>query len=222
MFKTVIFDFDGVVANSERVHLIAERKVMTHYSWPVSEEQHHSYIGKTEKEMWKDLLRNYKCEEDINDVMELKAKFFLDIIEKENAELIMPGLPELLFDLKKKGANVCIASSGRKDLIDLMLEKTGIRNNFEFIITADDVDRGKPAPDLFLKAADNFNNSSEECIVIEDSENGVRAAISASMPVVGFVNSHSGNQNLSDADYIVSSHNELNYNILKRVCEGIV
>jgi beta-phosphoglucomutase-like phosphatase (HAD superfamily) len=96
-----------------------------------------------------------------------------------------------------------------KKNIELILSKTKLLPYFDVIISGEDVQHGKPAPDIFLKAMHHFNESAENCIVLEDAKNGVLAAKAANMFCIGFQNKNSGKQDLSLADVIVHSISEI-------------
>ena len=115
------------------------------------------------------------------------------------------GIKELLDSFNKKNYRLCVASSSPKDNIRLVLSKHKLKKHFEFIISGEEVTGGKPMPDIFLKAAEHFQTSSDNCFVIEDSYNGVTAAKSAGMKCIAFRNLNSGMQDISKADLIISS-----------------
>ena len=135
----------------------------------------------------------------------------LDIIENED---IKPGngIPELLRSIKSKGLKTAVASSSGYELINMVLEKLDIAKYFDCITSGVDVKRGKPAPDVFLLAAEKLGVMPDECLVIEDSENGVIAAKSAEMMAVGYINPTSGKQCLDRADVITDDFRKLNDN----------
>lgn len=93
-------------------------------------------------------------------------------------------------------------------MIELVVKKLGIDNCFEVLVSGDYVKNSKPAPDIFLYAADKLKVKPHECVVIEDSYNGVHGAKKAGMKVIGFKNPNSGNQDLSEADFIIDSLGE--------------
>lgn len=101
-----------------------------------------------------------------------------------------PGLPGLLADLRSRGLPMAVASSGRLEKIRFSLEQTGLDRHFQILCSATEVERGKPAPDLFLLAARRLGVAPADCAVIEDSVPGLQAAASAGMVPLGFTSSH--------------------------------
>jgi beta-phosphoglucomutase-like phosphatase (HAD superfamily) len=107
--------------------------------------------------------------------------------------------------LKAEKIDRCIASSGLMKNVQLILEKLNVEEYFSHLVSGEMVTNGKPSPDIFLQAAGHFSTKSSNCVVIEDSRNGVEAARSANMNCIGYINEGSGNQDLSKADLIVDS-----------------
>jgi HAD superfamily hydrolase (TIGR01509 family) len=129
----------------------------------------------------------------------------------------MTGILELLSNLKKEGIKIGLASSSPLETINLILEKFEIKDYFDAVISGEDLKRGKPAPDIYLKAAELLSVCPENCIGIEDSNHGVCAAKSAGMKCVGLQNTNSGNQDLSNSDLKVDSIEQLNTLMLKNL-----
>ena len=129
----------------------------------------------------------------------------LEILDSDIITKPVTGIKELMDDLKSFNFKLSVASSSAKDNINFVLEKLKIKDNFEFIISGEDVVNGKPFPDIFLKVSDFFNISPEKCFVIEDSVNGIKAANSAGMNSIGFINDGTNTQDLSKADIIINN-----------------
>ena len=109
----------------------------------------------------------------------------------------LDGIRKLLDELKSCGIKIGLASSSSKEFIELILNKLGVIEYFEVIISGEDVQKSKPAPDIFQKAAEALNVEPSNCLVIEDSGHGVKAAKLAEMKCIGFNNPNSGKQDLS-------------------------
>lgn len=138
------------------------------------------------------------------------------LVETEGYEKI-PGIPELVKDLYENGMKLAVASSSPLEDIKRNTKLLGIDKYFDKFITGEDVTHPKPAPDVFLKALQELGLSSNECIIIEDSENGVKAAKEAEVTCIGYANPDSGNQNLSEAFYIVEGFMEVGYDFVNKV-----
>ena len=111
--------------------------------------------------------------------------------------------------LYDKGYEMAVASSSSQDYIESQMKTLGIDKCFKFLFSAENVEKPKPAPDVFLVAAEKLGGKPAECTVVEDSANGSRAAKTAGMTCIGFKNPDSGNQDLSVADKIIYKITEL-------------
>lgn len=206
--KAVIFDMDGVIIDSEPIHLEVDMKTLKELGCDISEEELGKYVGTTNEYMFEDLKRAYNISESIEEIIDKKVKMTKDKIINSDLEPII-GIKELLIDLKNKNILTAIASSSPRDFIDLVISKFKLQNYFTYIISGEEVQNGKPAPDIYIEAAKKLGVLSKECIVIEDSKNGVLASKSAGMKCIGFQNVNSGNQDLSKADVVVKSIPEI-------------
>lgn len=128
----------------------------------------------------------------------------------ENETETMPGAEELLIRLKQAGFRMALASSTQMDLIDLLLTRSGFHHYFEKSISEDMVSNGKPDPDIFIFTAAKMNSVTKNCIVIEDSENGVQAAKAAGMKCIGFEGKHLIKQDITKADIVVNDLKKIN------------
>ena len=115
----------------------------------------------------------------------------------------------MLEEIKTAHLPIAIASSSPKIFIEAVVEKIGIRQYFKILISGEEIERSKPEPDIFLKAALLLNVNPSECLVVEDSKSGTIAAKKAGMKCIGYQNFNSGNQDLSNADFIVNDIREI-------------
>ncbi|MBV6493095.1 MAG: Phosphorylated carbohydrates phosphatase [Turneriella sp.] len=206
----VIFDCDGVLVDTEDIYFsmnqefirqnVADAKLASVFNFAYYEH----FIGLSSDLMWKEIRKKFNLTPSVDgliaDEKERKA------IALKNAALKpIPGVRDFILALKKAGIKLAVASSGRGDIVRLILEKSGLKDFFPVVVTGEDVKNGKPAPDIFLKAASLSAVSPQEAIVIEDSRNGTLGGKAAQMRVVGYVNPKSGTQDLSKADIRVSS-----------------
>jgi beta-phosphoglucomutase family hydrolase len=208
MIKAVIFDLDGVIVDSERVHIEAEKQTMLKYGVRISSEELHRYTGTTARFMFTELIKKYKLNTTFEKIFSEKEEILFKLLEKD----VQPtkGVIEFAEKLKQKNVKLAIASSSHKRLITYVLEKLNIVDLFDSIVSSEDVIYGKPNPEIFLRAANELNVSPVECLVIEDSKLGVEAAKSAGMKCAGYRNPDSGNQDLSKADVVIDNFSALN------------
>ncbi|MGH3445086.1 MAG: HAD family hydrolase [Nocardioidaceae bacterium] len=181
----VIFDCDGVLVDSERLTVVVEARVLTALGWPMdAEEVVARWMGRSAAVQHADVLD--RLGPDVTTMFEertereLRAAFDRDLRP-------VPGVSDALDALDQRGVRTCVASSGSHDKMRLTLGRTGLWQRFAGrIFSADDVEHGKPAPDLFLHAAAATGVHPADCVVIEDSVYGVRAALAAGMTSYGY------------------------------------
>ena len=126
-----------------------------------------------------------------------KQSYFRDALTADEKLEPIPGIIELLDEIKRARVKIGLASSSVRSFIALVLNNLEINHYFDAVVSGEDVKRSKPQPDIFLKAAEKLQVSPDACLVIEDSQHGVKAAIQAGMTCIGFNNPNSGSQDLS-------------------------
>ncbi|WP_424968664.1 HAD family hydrolase [Dinoroseobacter sp. S375] len=181
----VIFDFDGVIADSEPISLASLRDVLDRSGIPMSlEEVRDQFLGKSLRAITEFATQRVDglCATDF-------ARLWQDALFAEFRRSLqpVPGVIALLDRLEARGIPFCIASSGTFERIGIALEAMGLTARFPRILSSELVARGKPAPDLFLLAAERLGVTPAECLVVEDSLFGVQAAEEAGMRSVGFI-----------------------------------
>ncbi len=180
--KAIIFDMDGVIADSFKLHI----KVQTQLS-----KKHKLYstlindlVGVKVNEVFKKLAKEKKRKLSEKQVKELTEEYWEIVNSKISSIKPMLNIKPLMIKLKDNGFRLAIASSSKKKYVHSLLNNFKIRSFFEVIITGDQVKKGKPNPEIFLLAARRLNALPEECIVVEDSVSGMKAAKKAKMKCV--------------------------------------
>lgn len=209
MVKAVIFDMDGVIIDSEPIHFESDKMTMKYYEKEISDEELNNYVGVSNPVMWAELQDKYKLIASVEEILEKQLCYKKKLIENKKLEPI-GGIRKLLAELKSSGMRIGLASSSSREFIEFILNKLEVIEFFEVIISGEEVAKSKPAPDIFLKAAEALNVEPSNCLVIEDSGHGVKAAKLAKMRCIGFYNPNSGKQDLSLADAIVCSIEDIN------------
>ncbi len=212
--KAVLFDMDGVIIDSEPIHFEVDILTMRELGVNISKDELNKYVGTTNEYMLNDLKNKYKIKKSFEEILEYKMELTIKKIKEAKINAIL-GIPELLISLKSKNIKTAIGSSSPKELINIVIEKFKLEKYFDCIVSGDEVKEGKPKPDIYLEASKRIGVAPEECIVIEDSRNGVLAAKNAGMKCIGFKNINSGNQDLSKADIIVDSIKNINIESIK-------
>ncbi len=213
MLKAIIFDFDGVIADTEPLHLKAFQLTLKEKGIELSDEDYfENYLAYDDKTLFKELLkdRNYEHNEaQISDFMNRKSEHFENVL-KGNI-LVLEGVPEFISEVSGKYP-LAIGSGAIRSEIIYILESGGLREHFEIIVSADEVINCKPDPEVFIEALRRLNNldsvseeiSPQECLVIEDSTSGIKAAHSAGMKCLAITNSYAA-EKLSEAELIKQS-----------------
>ncbi|QGY46912.1 HAD-IA family hydrolase [Maribellus comscasis] len=208
-FNAVIFDMDGVLVNSEPFYFEVERQNFEKLGLNISDEEHQTFQGTATDLMWKRLKTKYKLPHSIPELVEMTNSIVSPYFESlENIEP-MPGVKKLIQLLTKKGLPLAVASSSYPDVIALILKKTDLKKYFSVVVDSQMAGASKPEPDIFLLTAAKLGVSPEECLVIEDSTNGIKAAQKAGMKVVAFAGPGSEFQDQSEADWVIKDFEEM-------------
>lgn len=211
--KAVIFDMDGVIADSEPIHFQAEKDLFGSYGIILNDAELHAYMGYEIRSMLKQLAEKHHLNVD---PAELYRRQKINLLKRmRNGVKPIPGSLELIRTIHLKGIPLGLATSSFRELADEMIDRFQIRSCFRTVVTVDDISRSKPDPEIFLKAASGLSVRPIECLVIEDSTNGVHAAKAAGMKCIGFNSSNSRNQNLKSADLIILDLRDLQFDTLR-------
>jgi len=207
MIKAIIFDMDGVIVDSEPVHIKAEKQTMIKYGIDISTKELQKYTGTTAKFMFTELIKKYNLNTTFKKIFNEKEQILFKLLEKDIC--LTKGVISLIKNLKQKGIQLGIASSSHKKLINFIFKKLNITHFFDSIISAENIKHSKPNPEIFLKSSEDLGINPNNCLVIEDAELGVKAAKNAGMRCIGYKNPNSGNQDLSKADMVIDDFSKL-------------
>jgi HAD superfamily hydrolase (TIGR01509 family) len=215
----VIFDMDGVIVDSEKVYQDIERQMYNDLGIPVSPEEHHLFIGAAERSMWQYMKDKYQMEAETDMLVKEERNRFMSQLDQPGSIPLMPGLRELLEALAHDSIPALVASSSSREIIEKVLRVNDIRHFFKDITGGDDVVHSKPAPDIFLQTASKAGITAEQCLVIEDSENGIRAALSAGMKVIALASPYNADLDLSEASKIIQALDELDTGVIRQILQ---
>lgn len=211
MIKTVIFDMDGVIVDTEPVHHYAFNEHFRQLNIEITPELYASFTGNSTKNIFERLKVQFNLEHDVDHLVETKRNLFNDAFDKKDDLYLLHGVEDLIKDLHSNGMQLILASSSAKVTINRIFTRFGLHKYFTHIVSGEDFPKSKPHPAIFLKAAELSNTPVENCIVIEDSTNGIKAAHAAGIYCVGYDSFHSKMQDYSLANMVISNFNELNY-----------
>ena len=209
--SAVIFDMDGLIIDSEPFWVKADLEFFQRRNKKYSVRIHQKIMGRGHREIIDDWKKEYEFIGDTDDLINERKQLFYDQFFKNI--LLMDGAEIVIRELYKKGFSLGIATSGHSQkTVKEMLEKLSLNEFFSAIISADEVEKSKPEPDIFLKAAAKLQKEPSVCLVMEDSPNGVKAGKAAGMRVFGINNNPKLLKQLqaAGADKVYSSLTEVN------------
>lgn len=180
--QAVVFDMDGVLLDSEPLHHETVNALLADEGASLDLESYLGYVGTTLEDTWGDLVRRF--------ALKRPFTYYRDrydaAILRQYAEhaVLLPGAAWLVGELRARGKRLAVASSSRTAWVEACLAGLGLRQQFETVVTGDMVQRGKPDPEIYLKAAAALGLAPERCLAIEDAPKGVQSARRAGMAVV--------------------------------------
>jgi beta-phosphoglucomutase family hydrolase len=206
--KAVIFDMDGTLVDSTNADFLAWQRLFSHYNKELTFPEYVPLLGMKSVQIVKDFLP-VKNDEEVQFALTKKLVFFHEIIS-ENGIYPVPFADVFLKQIKQYNIPLALATSSRKAKMEMVMAKLNLLSFFDIIVTGGDVKNGKPAPDIFLKAAEKLSVAPANCIVFEDAANGVRAAKNAGMKCVALA-SHHTIDSLQEADLIIDTFENLSF-----------
>jgi len=181
---------------------------LKHFGVSINKEDLEKYVGMTNPEMWRLIKAEHNIPQTVAEIIDFQLRNKIEVLKNSGIQPIA-GIKDLINELHIYNIPIAIASSSPRDFIEAVLDKFGISDRFVCIVSGEEVNKGKPEPDVYLAAARLMGVEPINCVVLEDSKNGVIAAKAASMKCIGYRNFNSGNQDLSQADMIVQTINEI-------------
>ncbi len=215
MVQTVIFDMDGVIVDTEPVHHWAFHEHFKQLGIHVPPEMYHSFTGNSTRNVYERIKAHFALEEEVGQLIEIKRALFTDAFDHKQDLFLLDGVERLIQDLHHNGMQLILASSSAKVTIGRIFGRFGLHRYFTHIVSGEDFPKSKPHPAIFEHAASLSIAPKSQCIVIEDSTNGIAAAKAAGLYCVGYDSFHSKLQDLSHADKIIRHFDELNCEIIR-------
>lgn len=179
MIKAIIFDMDGVLLDSEPLHMAAMNMVLAPLGHAVAAEEYVRYIGDSSENTWQGIAVARGLADPVASYMARYDEAVVAVVVAQAAP--MPGLLPLLADLQTAGVPLAVGSTSSRRWVEASLAAIGVRAAFAAVVSAEEVAHGKPAPDIFLRAAALLGVPPAACVVLEDSPRGLQAARAAGM-----------------------------------------
>ena len=200
MIKAVIFDFDGLLVDSEPIYVSANKRFLAErgvQDFSIIEK----IFGMRAEETFVLMKDTFKLKGSVDEMMNIRNNYILE--DFENGKLnLMPNLIKVL-DILQEKYSLSIGSSSKKILLQKAMEIHNITKYFPIIVCGDDVIKGKPEPDIYLKVAERLNLDPSECIVLEDAPNGILAGKRAGMSTIAIPNAQTKHLDFPTPDYRV-------------------
>lgn len=217
MLKAVLFDMDGVIVDTEPLHRKAYFKMFDVFGISVSETLYTSFTGQSTINICKRLCDEFQLPNSPDDLMRTKRKHFKHLFDTDNTLELLPGVLLLIQHYVANGLTLVLASSASMNNINSIFERFHLNPYFEGKISGADLAASKPHPEIFQKAAEMAGCLPEECMVIEDATNGIKAAKAAGIYCVAYNSQHSTSQDYSMADQTINSFEAIYYDKLTSI-----
>ena len=213
--QAVIFDMDGVVIDSEEIHKKAYFETFNFINVDVTEELYKTFTGSSTLNAFQKLVAHFQLDIDPEELVLEKRQRYVNYFENDPALHLVHGVKELIEKAYQQGITLILASSSAMENINRVFNRFQLHDYFTHKVSGEDFPKSKPHPAIFEHAASLSFAPKENCIVIEDSTNGIIAAKAAGILCIGYNSEHSKNQDLSQADSVVNHFDELNYDLVR-------
>lgn len=211
MLQTVIFDMDGVIVDTEPVHKYAYYQHFKLLEIDVSAEMFATFTGNSTKNVFEKIKDHFGIEDDIDNLVQKKRSLFNAAFDTKEDLFLLEGVENLIKQLHQNGIQLILASSSSKVTISRVFNRFNLHHYFSHIVSGEDFQQSKPNPAIFLEAVRLSNSKKENCIVIEDSTNGIKAAHAAGIFCVGYRSVNSKKQDYSLANIVIDNFEELDF-----------
>ncbi len=214
MIKAILFDMNGIIIDDEHIHEQAFCETVNKFDIDLSHEEYlKCCAGKTDKQGYIDIENEFHVDLPIEKLLKEKAQVYLKLFPENKVSY--KGVINLIKKLAKEYTIALTSSSSRAE-VDLVIKEFGISDNFAVTISGDDVNKGKPNPEPYIKTAQIISVKSKECVVIEDSVSGIRSAKDAGCYCIAITTTHTRSE-LQDADIIVDKFEEVDKNLINNI-----
>lgn len=211
MLKAVLFDMDGVIVDTEPLHRKAYHQMFDDVSIEVDTALYESFTGQSTINICKRLVEHFGLSDSPEYLMGLKRKHYKYLFTHDDELALIDGVINLIKDYHSNNVTMVVASSASMLGINQIFERFDLNQYFSAKFSGADLKQSKPHPEIFIKAAESTGFDRSECMVIEDSTNGIKAAHAAGVFCTAFKSPHSSGQDYSLANAVISSFDDINY-----------
>jgi len=213
--RCVVFDMDGLMFNTEACYWKAATELLARRGLQYTRELNDAIMGRPPEDCFKTIIRWHDLQEDWRSLAAESQELFLSLLDKHLEP--MPGLFDLLDKLEQAEIPKAICTSSTRKVLQAILSPFDLERRFKFTLTSEDVTRGKPHPEIYLKAARRFGVPARQMLVLEDSQTGCQAAVAAGAVVAAVPGPHSCDQDFSRVHLVLDGLNDPR---LYRLLEG--
>ncbi|MFD2540887.1 HAD family hydrolase [Lacinutrix gracilariae] len=215
MVKAVLFDMDGVIVDTEPLHHKAYHGMFKDYNLEVNDALYESFTGQSTMNVCKRLCSHFKLDVHAKELVDRKRFHFKDLFFNDSSLDLIDGVHDIIKDYHNNGLTLVLASSASMLTINNVFTRFDLDQYFIAKLSGADLKASKPHPEIFIKAAEASGYKREECMVIEDSTNGIKAAYDAGIYCIGYDSLNSKNQDYTLANKVVSNFNEISFKTVK-------
>ncbi|MFN8275383.1 MAG: HAD family phosphatase [Flavobacteriaceae bacterium] len=215
MMQTVIFDMDGVLVDTEPVHHLAYERQFQELQISVDEEIYASFTGNSTPNIFMKLKEMFGLSQSVDELTATKLKYFNEAFESHADLQLMPGVLPLIKNLHHNGIQLLIASSSAPNTIERVVNRFALQPYFSHLISGEEFPKSKPDPAIFLRAVALSKTPKENCLIVEDSTNGIKAARAAGVFCIGYANRGQNPQDISAANMKIDDFSELSFDRLQ-------
>lgn len=217
MLKAVLFDMDGVIVDTEPLHHKAYHNMFNDYNIHVDKSLYESLTGQSTKNVCKKLCNHFNLNVNANELVDRKRYHFKYLFFNDPSLKLIDGVHDIIKEYHKNGITLVLASSASMLTINNVFTKFDLDQYFIAKLSGADLKASKPHPEIFINAAEASGFNRKECLVIEDSTSGIKAAFDAGIYCIGYDSLNSKNQDYSLANKVVSNFNEIPFEKVKNL-----